>query len=442
MAQADYLRPFELLERVLIRHGGRRRLVARLGLEAEDGIDALLDQALAYESVEAPSLTGFLGWIDRDDVHVKRRTDDSADQVRVMTVHGAKGLESPIVILPDTGDRHEGANPPNVLRLADGQAIWKGRKEAAPAAEEAAEAARRELVREEQRRLLYVALTRAETWLIVCGAGSAPRDGGESWYRLVSDAMEGLRPERHAGPQGEIMVLSENWRPGTSLGEETRSDALSNLPDWARRPAAPRPDAGPRAISPSGLGGGHALAGDGGAESEAEAKARGDAVHLLLEVFAMRRQHQWPSVAARLLPDRDDRDDLVGEAARVVTSPELAGIFDAATLAEVDVSATIAAPGGVRVFGRIDRLVVEDGRVMAVDFKSNRTVPERPEDVPEGILRQMGAYRAALGAIWPERRIEVAVVWTRTARLMPLPDALVDAALARSADLDPVGGRP
>ncbi len=143
MGQADYLRPFELFERVLIRHDGRRRLVARLGQEAEDGIDALLDQALAYESVEAPSVTGFLGWIDRDDVQVKRRTDATADQVRVMTVHGAKGLESPIVILPDTGDRQEGANPPHVLRLDDGSAVWKSRKDAAPPAELVAEQARR-----------------------------------------------------------------------------------------------------------------------------------------------------------------------------------------------------------------------------------------------------------------------------------------------------------
>ena len=111
LAQADFLRPFELLQRILIRHDGRRALVARLGAEAEDGIDALLDQALAYEAVEPPSLTGFLAWIDRDEVAVKRRSEEGADQVRVMTVHGAKGLEAPIVILPDTAARQEGAQP-------------------------------------------------------------------------------------------------------------------------------------------------------------------------------------------------------------------------------------------------------------------------------------------------------------------------------------------
>ena len=442
MGQADYLRPFELLERILIRHGGRRRLVARLGQEAEDGIDALLDQALAYESVEAPSLTGFLCWIDRDDVRVKRRTDDEADQVRVMTVHGAKGLESPIVILPDTGDRSDGANPPQVLRLDDGQAVWKSRKDAAPPAEQVAELTRRNLVREEQRRLLYVALTRAESWLIVCGAGSAPKDGGESWYRLVADAMDDLGPERHPSPDGEIMILAENWRDGASPAKAGPRDEAPGLPDWARRRAAQRPDAGPRTVSPSGLGGVHALSGAGDQDDGAEAKARGDALHSLLDVLPTLPGAEWPVLAERLLPDRTDLDDLLAETAGLVTSPDLAAVFDAAALAEVDVSATVPALGGLRVSGRIDRLVIDDDRVLAIDFKSNRVVPERTEDVPEGILRQMGAYRAALREIWLERRVEVAVIWTRDAGLMPLPDALVDEALARAADLDPAGVRP
>ncbi|HET9067286.1 MAG TPA: UvrD-helicase domain-containing protein, partial [Amaricoccus sp.] len=130
--QADYLRPHELLARILVRHDGRRRLVARLGTEAEDGIDALVDLALAYESVEPPTLTGFLAWYDHEEIAVKRRSEAGAGQVRVMTVHGAKGLEAPIVILPDTAVRNDGANPPQLLALASGQPVWKVRSELAP----------------------------------------------------------------------------------------------------------------------------------------------------------------------------------------------------------------------------------------------------------------------------------------------------------------------
>lgn len=122
----------------------------------------------------------------------------------------------------------------------------------------------------------------------------------------------------------------------------------------------------------------------------------------------------------------------------MLSDPALAALL-AGSLAEIDVTASLPELGGARLLGRIDRLVVDPGRVLAIDFKSNRTVPDRPDAVPEAILRQMGAYRSALAAIWPGRSVETAILWTRAARLMPLPDALVRAALAR-ADLDP--GRP
>ena len=101
----DFLRPFELIERILTRHDGRRRLLARLGPEAEDGIDAFLSQALTYETRSVDSLTGFLVWLGADDLEIKRQLDSAGNRIRVMTVHGAKGLEAPVVILPDTGKR-------------------------------------------------------------------------------------------------------------------------------------------------------------------------------------------------------------------------------------------------------------------------------------------------------------------------------------------------
>jgi ATP-dependent helicase/nuclease subunit A len=266
-AQADFLRPFEMIERMLIRHGGRRRLVARLGPEAEDGIDALLDQALAYEAVEPPSLTGFLAWIDRDEVAVKRRSEEGADQVRVMTVHGAKGLEAPIVFLPDTAVRHDGSNPPQVVRLEDGQPAWRQASGEAPPAVARAEADRRRLVRLENRRLLYVALTRAQRWLIVCGAGVPANGSGESWHGLVGDAMEALAPVAVADDGGRTLLLSHNWQVAPAeRGPTARGGAAP--PDWLRTPAG-RPAEPPRLVSPSALGGAFA----GGAETQGDAEA-------------------------------------------------------------------------------------------------------------------------------------------------------------------------
>jgi ATP-dependent helicase/nuclease subunit A len=438
-AQADFLRPFELIERMLIRHGGRRALVARLGPEAEDGIDALLDQALAYEAVEPPSLTGFLAWIDRDEVAVKRRSEEGADQVRVMTVHGAKGLEAPIVFLPDTGVRHDGQNPPQVVRLSDGTPAWRaGGARSAPPAVAAAETARRRLVRLENRRLLYVGLTRAQRWLIVCGAGAPPNGSGESWHGLVGAAMARCGAEAAPGPDGEELRLSLNWREAAAAVGGGAA-AAGGLPGWVRAPAGRPAEAG-RLVAPSALGGALAAAGEmlgetageTGGDAEA-ARRRGTAVHRLLEHLYGRPAAERDGLARRLLPGEDALDAVLAEAVGLLARPEIAWIFGPGSMAEVELAAAV---GGGRIGGRLDRLVVEPGRVLAIDFKSNRLVPERAEAVPEGILRQLGAYRAALGQIWRDRPVETAVLWTRSGRLMPVPAALVDAAFAR-ATLDP-----
>ncbi|WP_233712990.1 double-strand break repair helicase AddA [Amaricoccus solimangrovi] len=426
--RADYERPFELLERILIRHDGRRRLVARLGHEAEDAIDALLDQALAYETGEAPSLTGFLDWIDREEMKVKRRLEDTADQARVMTVHGSKGLEAPIVILPDTAPRRDGGNPPQLLRLDPAGAAWRARADATPPALERAERERRGLVRAENLRLLYVALTRARSWLIVAGAGQPPKEGDGSWYGLVETALRGLSPEETE----DGLTLAKGWEEGVAKAPEPEAEPPAP-PDWALRPARIPEEAEAVFLTPSNLGGVHALPFEAEAfAEEGDPLARGEAAHLLLERLRGRARADWPALAARLLPGRDDLPALLAEAEGVLLAPELDFLFGPDTLAEVEIAAPMPEARGRRLIGRIDRLVVGPERVLAVDFKSNRGVPEAPEQVPEGILRQMGAYAAALAPIWPGRRIETAVLWTRSARLMPLPGALTAAALARA----------
>ena len=191
---ADFMRPYDLIERILTRHDGRQKLLARLGTEAEDGINALLSQALAYEKTEIPSLTGFLIWMETDDLEIKRQMDAAGDRIRVMTVHGSKGLEAPIVILPDTAKR--------TVQLRDAllpmgeTAVWKSAATDCPRAMSNALEAAKERQRQERDRLLYVAMTRAETWLIVAAAGDLGKDG-ESWYAGVETAMSAA----NAAPQ-------------------------------------------------------------------------------------------------------------------------------------------------------------------------------------------------------------------------------------------------
>lgn len=427
-AHADYRRPYEILERVLITHDGRRRLVARLGAEAEDGIDALLEQALEYERSEPPTLTGFLAWMTRGDVTVKRRTDDTADEVRVMTVHGAKGLQAPIVILPDTGKRQEGGRRPQI-QAVDGVPLWSMRAEECPPPLAAAEEERRRLLTEENRRLLYVALTRPESWLIVCGAGEQGSAEDDCWHAMVEAALERIGAER----ESDRLVIAQDWPEGA--GTEVPAPSVSaHLPSWVHQPPPAAPEA-PRVLAPSDLGGAYALPGEAPDE---DLLLRGSHLHLLLEALPGHPPEERAALASRIVPEARDLDALLTEAEAVLDHPDLELLFGPSSRSEVGVTANL---GSARILGRIDRLVIDDERVLAADFKSNRVVPERAEDTPEAILRQMGAYSAALASLYPGRRIETAIVWTRVPRLMMLQPALTMSALCRAA-LDPPPAAP
>ena len=173
--------------------------------------------------------------------------------------------------------------------------------------------------------------------------------------------------------------------------------------------------------------------------SEEAAKLRGSQIHLLLEILPSVDPSDWASRANGILSGGDlaaeaaDVPALLAEATAVLSKPDLAFLFAKGTLAEIPVSATLAELGGQRIHGLIDRLIIQPDRILAVDFKTNGVVPGEPDDCPEGILRQMGAYAAALRLIYPDRRIDTAILWTRTARLMPLSNDLVMTALQRGS---------
>ncbi|WP_397541640.1 double-strand break repair helicase AddA [Roseovarius salis] len=434
--QADYLRPYDLIERMLTRHDGRRRLLARLGPEAEDGIDALLSQAMAFERGAVDSLTGFLVWMETDNLEIKRQMDSAGDRIRVMTVHGAKGLESPVVILPDTAAR------PNTIR---DQLAWHGdtvlwRSTATETTQLQAELdeAAKQAQQAERDRLLYVAMTRAEQWLIVAAAGDLGKDGN-SWHEMIRTGMErlGARPREFDGRHG-LRIESAGWAGLEATPSQSTPRAESSVPDHFHR-SAPAPIETPPTLSPSELGGAKALADERGLDEDA-AKKRGRQIHRLLEWLPRTPEADWPATTARILSTGEDAatdqelETLLEEAAGVVRNPEIMQLFTPETLAEVPVSATLDELGGRRIHGVIDLLLVEQSRVLAIDFKTNAAVPACADDCPEGLLRQMGAYAAALGCIYPGRNIETALLWTRTATLMPLPHDLVIGAL-RSARL-------
>ena len=272
----DYLRPYDLIERLLTRHGGRARLVARLGPEAEEGIDALLNLALGYERLEVPTLTGFVSWLREDASEIKRQAEGAGDLMRVMTVHGAKGLEAPVVILPQT----DLGRPPRGRALAPSPAgpIWRPAKaDTPPALADAVEAMAR-AEEAERLRLLYVAMTRAETWLIVAGARKVEEG---SWHARAAAALEGLGARPMAFPTGEgLRFEAGDWTGEPEAQVAFAPPPAAALPAWARR-AASAPREPLRPVSPSALGGAKVLPGEEGADGAA--LARGSHVHRLLQ---------------------------------------------------------------------------------------------------------------------------------------------------------------
>ncbi|APZ52556.1 double-strand break repair helicase AddA [Salipiger abyssi] len=434
-SKADFLRPFDLIERILTRHEGRQKLLGRLGEEAEDGINALIGQALAYEQTEVPSLTGFLEWMQTDDLEIKRAPDSAGARIRVMTVHGAKGLEAPIVILPDCAEPN--AQIRDSLLDGDTGTVWKASAEAQPRVQAEALERAKDANQRERDRLLYVALTRAEKWLVVAAAGRLGAQGN-AWYDQVRLGMErsGAEPATFDfgawGADEGLRLGQADWSalPHEPAPEILRQEAA--LPDLFRQPA-PLPGALLESVSPSALGGAKALAGEDGEDVEA-AMLRGTVLHLLLEHLSALPPDARPAAVPHVLAIAEelpeDTETLASEALAVLAADTLTPFFAPDSLAEVPLTAEIAPVG--RIHGIIDRLIVTPDKVIAVDFKSNRTVPATAADTPEGLLRQMGAYAAALAQLYPGREIETGLIWTATQNYMSLPHDLVSAALARA----------
>lgn len=420
---ADFLRPYDLIERILTRHDGRRKLLGRLGVEAEDGINALLSQALAYERTAVPSLTGFIVWMKADDLNIKRQIDSASNQIRVMTVHGSKGLEAPIVILPDTGRRNIQVKS-EVIKMAD-VPVWKARENEAPETMRDALDEMKEAQRNEQLRLLYVALSRAEKWLIIAAAGDLGKTE-PSWYSIAQGAMDHANAVTSFMPEvGPILRVEHGDWDALPLVETTLKPSLTPIlePYYTAKSTDP-PDVS-KTLSPSDLGGAKALAGELGMDEET-ALSYGSLVHWYLE-FPLRK----------ITPDfdlsPDIHDQAKAEAVEVLSAHHLTKIFAKDTLAEVAITASI---GDQRIHGTIDRLLITDTKVTAIDFKTNRTIPTTAADCPLGILQQMGAYASALRTIYPTHEIETGILWTNTQSLMMLPHDLVTHALYASPYLD------
>jgi ATP-dependent helicase/nuclease subunit A len=446
---------------------GWQAMAKRFGGLAKEPLQVLLDRAASFDARHGADIQGFVKSINSDENDVKREVASQSDAVRVMTVHGAKGLEAPWVILPETtkiSSKSEaltslpGTNTPfwkagELDGLEQQLAVKKHVKD-----EQALESAR----------LLYVALTRAQDRLTICGTGSSKLKRGvteESWYDLCARAMQSLHVDQLAVKQDQeeagfeanpekVTEGSFHWYryggdPVSSAFLERREARRADIPSWAREPfqegAPDHTVSRSSEIAPSALWRRFMARPETAMDEQPvlppldparQARLeRGSLIHLLLERLPSIAPAQRASVAERYLAgvlslDESMRAEIAKTVLVLFQDPVIAPFLDPSGRAEVPITGTgPGLPEGVAINGKIDRLLITATHVHALDFKSDRPGARRAEDIDPGYITQMAAYRAVLKTLYPAREVLCALIWTEGPRFMDIPAEMMDRCL-------------
>ncbi|MFL6791228.1 MAG: double-strand break repair helicase AddA [Bradyrhizobium sp.] len=442
--------PFAFYAWLLGGDGGRARILKRLGHEANDALDEFLELALNYERKAPASLQGFMAWLRAADLEVKRDMEISRDEVRVMTVHGAKGLEASVVFLVDTTTSPSDTQRLRLIHLPQGNAaphspgvvVWAGRKAEDPVSVAAARTAMLGETEDEYRRLLYVAMTRAADRLIIggCMPGNMNTVRKLSWYDLIAKGLanSGLELEEIETATGPVKRYSRPEDTVASTGPVASASAPPiELPSWLQIPAPPEISAD-GLLRPSDDDDGHRVRTGESIGQRARAMHRGTLVHRLLQslpdIANERRRDAALSYLARNAGgwSEDERKALAEEVLVLIADTRFAPVFAPGSRAEVSIVGRLDRPGQPQapISGQIDRLVVTPDAILIVDFKTNHGPPKAAADAPGGYVRQLALYRAVLRKLYPRLPVRAALLWTETPELMEISAPALDAGLA------------
>lgn len=414
LARADFGGPYRLYAHVLYAQKGRQRFAARMGAEVEEVLDEFLALVMAYERTGAPTLQGWLTWIGQGAGEIKRDMEQQADEVRIMTVHGAKGLEAPVVLLADTTSR--ASLKDRVFMTEDGSGkpwvLASPRSEADCAQVLALRQARRQAMEDEDKRLLYVAMTRARDVLHVTGWRTRHSGHAECWYRRVQRGLERL-PGTEALPDGTLVYAEAAQAADTPAALPPHGLAVPPLPPYAHT-APPSEAALAPLLAPSHLDEDADVSPAAPPVRYGAALQRGLLVHRLLHLLSVVEDAQRETGLMRYLAvhapelEEEGRQAICSEVLGVMRHPDFAGAFLPEALAEAPIIGEVE---GRRLAGQIDRLMVSDTQVLAIDFKTGAP-PAPGAEPPVAYRRQMEAYRALLACLYPGRRVRCALVYT------------------------------
>lgn len=435
----DVKTPFEFLTHVLTDMQGRQALVAQLGDEVHDPVDELLEEALRFELTRSASMQAFLDHVERGGLQIKRDLEAAGNHVRIMTAHSAKGLQAPIVFLSDLVSLPDTTRETRLMTMPgpDGGVpvpVWTSPGKGLTETETLkAEVKARQIA--EYRRLLYVALTRAEDRLYIAGWQARGEPDDDCWATAIKEGFERLGAEevslasggtglRWLVPQTAEVRAAEQKASGTERRPKPTwlFEDMPEEPALARPIAPSKPDDEPSVTGPL-------------FRTDTSRFHRGRHIHALLQWLPEQDVGNREAAAGAFLkvaaPDLsgDQQSALWQEVDRVLSNPDFAAVFGPDSKAEVPIAGIVS---GRAITGQVDRLVVSADEVIVVDYKSNRPPPKDARGVAAVYLRQMGLYARALEGIYPGRNVRALLLWTDNCTLMELPKNLMQEALSKS----------
>lgn len=415
--------PYGFYAYVLGQGRGRARFRARLGREAEDAIDEFLRLALEHDHGETPSLMRFLESFNKAEREVRRDMESGRNEIRVMTVHGAKGLEAPIVYLPDTCSKAEGNGIDPVFELEDDKLtlLWARGAQADSAAMTNLRNNVTARVYREHRRLLYVALTRAKDRIYISGYVGKNAPPADCWYSMIEKGLAD-RLQSIADADGQIVRRLQTIPYPASVASENGNlpDTHADLPDWVMS-VVPDEEVAAPPLKPSNV----LTAADqsdrpADLEFARQAKRRGTLVHMLLELLPDvaddRREDAGRAWLTARAGEFDDnmRADLLHDVLALLRSPELAVLFGPNSRSEASVAGRLHrdSQSPISISGKIDRLVVAGDHVMIADYKTAVRTPKSVDAIPDAYIAQLAAYRALIMQLYPAKTVRCMLIYT------------------------------